>query len=43
MGLKFARKENFLASMKNSHIFQLVRMETEVVLKQFKMNIFILI
>ena len=43
VGHKFTRKENFLASMKFSHTFQLNRIKTDVVLKQFKMNIFILI
>ena len=43
VGPKFTRKENFLASVKFSHTSQLIRMLTDVVLKQFKMNIYILI
>ena len=33
VGHKFTRKENFLASVKFSHTFQLVRMKTDVVSK----------
>ena len=43
VGPKFIRKENFLASMKFSHTSQLIKMETDYLLKQFKMNIYILI
>ena len=43
VGPKFIRKENFLASMKFSHTSQLIKIETDFVLKQFKMNIYILI
>ena len=43
IGHKFTRKEHFLASMKFSHTFQLFRMESDVVLKQFTLNILILI
>ena len=43
MGPKFIRKESLLASMKFSHTSQQIKIETVFVLKQFKMNIYILI
>ena len=43
VGPKFTRKENFLASTKFSHTSQQIKIETDFVLKQFKMNIYRLI
>ena len=43
VGTKFIRKKNFLASTKFSHTSQLIKIKTDFVLKQFKMNIYKLI
>ena len=43
VGTKFIRKENFLVLIKFSHTSQLIKIETDFVLKQFKMNFYILI